>query len=524
MKETIQQTTEYYLSKLSDDQSFYNPEDFVNYGFPVFFVHRIQLDLEHQLLQSLSVPETKWVDTDDKNVAEGWQQFLHTIQTAARLPADEVELLLNEAIFDLIHILVEPRETIPDLLFGENTKLSVEEIREKAKWLVVYPHFGRVLVRYMERKGRKELTRGRCEEIIVTADKKITEDYSAFEWGEMLRPLFELIDSPVKPDLLSLFFEDRGMNHVAQMLEEMNPGLTQEVFVDTLYSFQEQKKGRSSEENAEYINKEEMLSPTEERENVNRRTFDLQENNEDNKPKAGRAEAATSDKRKSASKKKVDLEKKAEEPEADRDEPEEQPQARTQDALVSEEDRKKKQSFGEISQGRSGDQPKDESSRVLKEDSFSLNDFFTDSPERLDEKQTSAQGTPGKRINGFSAKQDRPDEAPMWQRFVDDEEDRKTNKSPYSDSEKQEKDDDQNDLKRYLKEREDYFVDSLFKGSGDTYRETLSDISRQNEWSDAYKLIDKRVFESNGVNMYSKEAVDFIDQLQTYFLEKKNRN
>jgi hypothetical protein len=525
MKETIQQTTEYYLSKLQDDRSFYNPEDFLNLDFPVFLVRRIQLDLEHQLQQSLSVPETKWVDTDDKNVMEGWQQFLHAMQTAARLPADEVELLLNEAIFDITHILVEPRETIPSLLFGENSKLSIEEIREKAKWLVVYPHFERVLVRYMERKGRKELARSRCEEIIAAADEKITENYTAFQWGEMLRPLFELTNSPVKPDVLSLFFEDREMAGAAQLFEEMDSALTLEVFVDRLYSFQKRRKGRRSEEKAEYINKKEILSPTEERENIIRKSLDLQRQSEDNEPRASQADTAASDKRKRpASEEKINSERKANEPEADKDEAREQSQIRNQGSRAADEDRKEKQSSGNVSKGRSGDQSSTESSQDLKEDTFSLNDFFTDSSEQFDEEQSPAKEPPENPVNGFSGKKDRPSEAPMWQRFVDNEKDRDAKKPPSSDFGKQENDDEQNDLQLYMNQSEDYFVDSLFKGSDEAYRKTLSDISRQNEWSEAYKLVDKRIFKSNGVNMYSKEAVDFIDQLQTYFLEKKTRN
>ncbi|NIT57007.1 MAG: hypothetical protein GWN00_12455, partial [Aliifodinibius sp.] len=52
----------------------------------------------------------------------------------------------------------------------------------------------------------------------------------------------------------------------------------------------------------------------------------------------------------------------------------------------------------------------------------------------------------------------------------------------------------------------------------------IEDIAAYDSWQDVSKYIEKDIFKRNLVDMYSEAAVDFTDRLQSYFLEKQNRN
>jgi hypothetical protein len=81
-----------------------------------------------------------------------------------------------------------------------------------------------------------------------------------------------------------------------------------------------------------------------------------------------------------------------------------------------------------------------------------------------------------------------------------------------------------NELKEQLSGDRELFVEEIFRGSDRAFDEAVENIATYDSWRDASKYIEKDIFKRNLVDMYSEPAVDFTDRLQSYFLEKQNRN
>ena len=75
-----------------------------------------------------------------------------------------------------------------------------------------------------------------------------------------------------------------------------------------------------------------------------------------------------------------------------------------------------------------------------------------------------------------------------------------------------------------LSNDEKLFVEEIFRGSDRAFDQAIEDIAAYDSWRDVSKYIEKDIFKRNLVDMYSEAAVDFTDRLQSYFLEKQNRN
>ncbi len=78
------------------------------------------------------------------------------------------------------------------------------------------------------------------------------------------------------------------------------------------------------------------------------------------------------------------------------------------------------------------------------------------------------------------------------------------------------------DLNSFLADKEDHFIENIFKGKEKKYDKALKEIQDFKEWEKAANYIEKKVFSANKVDMYSEEAVEFTDRLQEYFEKFKS--
>lgn len=234
MNRIIQQITDHFADQLPDNQSYFKPKDFHDLQFPSFLIQRILLVMEHNLQSSLGRPATDWADIDSDAVQESWNQFVSAICAEVHLPASCSREVIEAAVFDCLAILVQPRESIPEVLFGPEKELSVEEVERKTKALVVYRHFSRLLSRYMHKKSLNSLSKIRCRTIITAADQKMTANYTPEHWVQMLEPLFNLQKGNMDPSLLCLFFEDKKRDSLARRFASVSRLLSKKEVIDIL--------------------------------------------------------------------------------------------------------------------------------------------------------------------------------------------------------------------------------------------------------------------------------------------------
>ncbi|MCH8558803.1 MAG: hypothetical protein LAT84_13330 [Balneolia bacterium] len=234
MDQIVKNTTERLLRKLNPEQPFYTPSDMLEAGFPAFVVERIRLELETNLADSILPPSTDWAIMNAEEVTGAWQQFLDAIHNQLRLPNSYAKGVIESSVADLFDILTEPRKNLPDYLFVSSADLYPEEIEERMRWVVVYPHFASFLPRYMKAKKLDKITKERYASAIAQIDDKLSARYSPLNWAQLLKPLFTLCNEELEPEVIGRFFRDKNMLAEAERFESQKDPLDDHQFIELL--------------------------------------------------------------------------------------------------------------------------------------------------------------------------------------------------------------------------------------------------------------------------------------------------
>jgi|GEM_PF-1752636 len=520
MDQIIQNITEHFTEQLPKESEYYYIDDLKEQDFPVFLVERIRIELKRRLDQSFELPTTEWASIQAEAVRESWQQLLKVLQHKIRLPADYSRPVIESAVADIIKILVQPREYIPALLFGDNSQLPASEVKERSALLVVYPHFGRVINRYMEQKQKDKLSRKHCGQIIRRVDEKVTSEYTAMEWVQMLDPLFTLTDSSVDPELIRIFFEDRDMKTMAAKFAKNDAPLSRTEFIE-IFSAPVEKTKPTPSDNAPGMPDRKQKSDS----------FEKEEASEPAEQKLSSEKKESEDKAEEFAEKSYGSSKKSREASPSEGSP------IFDDANAANEEEPSDSDDNKNFQATSDEQTEISRNKEQEnEELASLNDIFTSSSEVETKSEESSNESSSGQSDEPDSEEDTEEESPIWRKFMDPEEeqsDQNNNEENGGDQnwftgesvdtphekarEREPVNEQQEELEQFLADDESYFVKELFNGSMQDYRKALRAISRQDSWKDASRLINRNIFKRNMINIYSEAAVDFTDQLQTYF-------
>ncbi|PAU94381.1 hypothetical protein CK503_06145 [Aliifodinibius salipaludis] len=519
MRQTIQKITQKLIDRLPENDQYYTIEELRSWEFPSFIVRRISVELKRNLSDSMIIPKTDWANTSTDAVLDAWQQFIDAIEDEARLPASYAQAVIETAVSDVMEILVQPRKNVPEVIFGAKDELSIEQLHQRLEAVVVYRHFAVVLSRYVQKKDLETLSKEHCSTIIAKADEKLTSGYSPLNWAQILEPLFQLQDDGIDTNLLRLFFEDKKMARIARKFDLMNTVLSRVEFIEVLSSpelldfdgyeddqsslFEDQptakKEDSDSDSSAPILNNGEEDEIDEEEE--------LQESeSEDEQLKSDETEEIEDEEDDSLN---------GVFREESKEEEEEEVTSETEEEKIESEDEE------------SGNQ--DISQEVEEEDSSP--EKKTASLEEQEDSEADADIT-----------SESEEETPIWMRYMSDEEVEEYEKE-HGDGEDEEVDEDGfidepiidltkedasdeeiKNLRNMLSDEEKMFVEEIFRGSDRAFDQAIEDIAGYDSWREVSKYIEKDIFKRNLVDMYCEAAVDFTDRLQSYFLEKQNRN
>ena len=532
MRQTVQKITQKLTDRLPENDQYYRLDELRSWEFPSFIVRRIAVELKRNLSESMIIPKTDWANTQADAVLDAWQQFIDAIRDEARLPASYGQAVIETAVSDVVEMLVQPRKNVPEIIFGNNDELPVNKVLERLEAIVIYRHFAVLLSRYLEKKELKSLSKKRCRAVITKADEKLTSSYSPLNWAQLLEPLFQLMDDEIDTNLLRLFFEDKNMPRVAQKLDLMNTTLSRAEFIETLSSpdmldfegyeddqsslFEDQPTADKSEqpnENNDGSGTDISISES----NVTESAITDSESSESEEDDTDNDEGEEDDSLNTAF---IDDEPvKSELKDEDVESADEANMPDPEQKGIEEGDDSDKVAENEEENNKNGDFPKltEESGNEIKENN---NSTQTDEPTKSSEKKG--------------------EETPIWMRFMSEEEIEEYEKEQEEEKERDEDgfiddpiidltQDDASDreikkLMDLLENDRELFVEEIFRGSDRAYDQAVEDIAAYESWQDVSKYIEKDIFKRNLVDMYSEAAVDFTDQLQSYFLEKQNRN
>lgn len=558
MQRNIQQITQQLVDQLPANNQYYRPEELRSWGFPSFLVERIIIELERNLDETLVIPKTDWANTQTEAVQSAWQKFADTIQSKVRLPASYGKAVIETAVSDILEMLVQPRKNIPKVVFGQDDQLSYEQVTERVKAVVVYPHFSRLIPRYMQKKELETLTKSRCRKVISTADEKLISRYSPLNWAQMLEPIFKLVGGEIDSNLLRLFFEDKNMPRVARKFDLMSGKLTRAELIEVLSSpemlnFEGYKDDQSTlfedQSAASPSPSAQKSSGTETKSSYDRSPDEQEKEQQDFRDKAIEEPEKTespADKvdQKSEGKSKEESENTLNSGFIGEDEPttEVEENAEDENSLNSlfNEQKEGEGENGESAPGNAG---------VTQEDEINDREKPNQPEKRAAADEINSETAPDESVRKESKEEiqqenrtekssDDEDEKPIWMRFMSDEEIEEYNRRKQQEDQADEveegfiddpivdltdeeaSDEEINNLRNRLSGNRDFFVEEIFGGSERAFDEAVENIAPYNNWREASKFIEKEIFKRNHVDVYSEAAVSFTDQLQNYFFAK----
>jgi hypothetical protein len=554
MERFTRHITEQLIEKLPSDREFYSPEDLQVLEIPEFITERVVIEMDQNLSESLATPTTEWASMDAAAVQFAWKNFIEAIKAEVKMPSSYAKSLFETAVADTLELATRPRQAIPESLFGVDKSLSIDVVKKRIKYITVGRKLAAAFVRYMEKKGKSEVTLDECIEIVAKVDEKLIAGYNSLDWAKETEALFQMAGPKVDPELFRIYFEDKNILKYAKKFDKLTENINRTQFIEVLSSpdieetddqpavkkdekvqkaktepqpskkptvspekkksdskdiylpedsilnsFQKRRFGSWTEEEEEPEEKEVKpvkSSTDDEKPLVERFTFDKEEADKSTEP-------ADSSDNHSSIYEELNLKKGSDDEYAEDEE----------ESFRSQFDPELIKKWKNI--GGSDSVEKEDDEFVLSE---------TEPPEDDDEGVTS--------IELYNETDDEED-VPMWRAFLEREDISKL-KEEEDESEDQEKPVVDNskkkepvikkagDIDKWIGKEKKRFIKEIFDGSEVVYQDALSKTLEFEDWKGASKYIQKEVFTQNRIDVFDEVAVDFTDRLHTFFLEYKS--
>ena len=234
MERLVRQLTENIVLQLPKDREFYTPDDLYELDIPGFVTDRAILEMTRYLSESIVPPHSEWADMEDKKVQKAWDKFIDTIVGEVRMPASFKNTVFETAVGDVLDVIIQPRTAIPAIIFGDEKTLTKEQVEKRTRFVTVNQHLSNTLVRYLDKKGKTELTLENCKSVITRIDERLIKNYNPLNWTQLLEPLFKLVGPSIDTDLLRAFFEDKEMYNISRRFDYLNTSLNKTGFIEQL--------------------------------------------------------------------------------------------------------------------------------------------------------------------------------------------------------------------------------------------------------------------------------------------------
>lgn len=234
MERVIRDITEQLIEKLPEEREFYTPEDLQVLDIPEFITERLVIEMDQNLNESLETPTTEWADMSATSVRFAWKNFLEAIKAEVKMPATYAKSLFETAVADTLELASRPRQAIPENLFGADEEISIDQVKKRIKYITVGRKLAAALVRYMEKKGKTSLTLNECSEIVAKVDEKLIAGYNSLDWAKETEALFQLAGPKVDPELLRIYFDDKGIMKYADKFDRIRDGVSRTFFIEIL--------------------------------------------------------------------------------------------------------------------------------------------------------------------------------------------------------------------------------------------------------------------------------------------------
>ncbi len=554
MQKVIDQITDKFIGQIGTERPFYSPQQLLKAEIPVYIVERIRILLEDKVLSDLKKTDSVWVDTKNKLFVSAQDDFEKAAISCSVIPQARLYEILHATVSDIVSVLVEPRKNIAPYIFREETVLLFEEVSKRCARLMVYKHFGTAIPLYMKKRELDELTIERCQSLVSNLDARIVADYTAENWSQKLEMLFSLCGGKLAPELLQRFFRDKGFDNTAEIFSSIDVAVTQSTFIEML-STENFKMELIKEQESEVKSVSESAKPVEAAEEVKEEIPEDVEEKEESLASLFQSEAVEPDineilgdieqeetlvfdsEDESESLNNIFL---SEDKNADEEDEDSEPVSNQKED---------KQAF-KSNLTSILDQAKDSYEGVVQEDEGFESELIEEDDLIIDASDPSEETNDPILEEHISSEEEDSsedeEEKPMWAQFLSEdqmevmmasrEEEEEPESEPTYNTLLVEDEDDEifeeeeavedssatMELNEYLMNSEERWVNDVFSGKQKAYDRGINELNQFDNWSDASVFLEKEIFSKNKVDMFSEEAIEFIDTLQSYFKEYKS--
>lgn len=549
MHKAVEEIIDRLIGAVKSDKPYYKLNHLLSAGIPPFIVERIRIEINEKLKSEIQLEDTDWADINQPTVQRAWKDFQSTLFANSRIPKDKFYVITSRVMTEIIKVYLEPRQHMAEYIYKGEEELEYQELVQRTDKLTIYKHFGRAIPLYMKKRKLDTLEKKRCKLLIHNLDANLVSAYSAKDWARALELLFTLFNGKIDAKLIQLFFEDKGLYLTAKAFNELDEEITKERFIEILsypdlLDVQLQEKFREQFREELIAQKNRFDHPDDEEvEQIDEKEQRLLDSFFGDYTESG--PQMTDEESFNA------LFKTEQNERSIFEEFEEVP-----DAEKISKSLKSGEQTDEIKEFRQNlvtvlDQAAHSFENLTKEEKEDLGSKKKKKPKKKKPEKAKEEPVdePGKAAAEAVSKpprgKDESDEAdegeeqePMWQQFLrpdqmdvlmggdDDDEiiidEESLGEDLIDEEDEQSEASEKAKLSDYLLGQKAVFVEEIFNGKEKKYEKAINNIEGLENWETATDYIEKNVFSPNKIDMFSEEAVDFTDRLQSYFNEYKS--
>ena len=170
---------------------------------------------------------TDWVNYDAPEMETAVRTFFDAMEAHTRVPADNWEDTLRQATHHSTAHLVRPVHVLTDFVYAERQKqLRLSKIIWRMKFFGPYTYLREAVQAFAKKHDLDVLGPDRFERFLHRIDERITDDYDADRWLQLLTPLFTVArqatgQEQVPTALLRTFFAEKRRKALEWELEAL---------------------------------------------------------------------------------------------------------------------------------------------------------------------------------------------------------------------------------------------------------------------------------------------------------------
>lgn len=140
---------------------------------------------------------------------------------------DEFFHSLEKGVKLLFNYTCRPQWTMAKFLFGETGKKAVVDILHELRFFYDYKYYRIILEKYFSTRNFIDFPINKFEELVGLIDHEMVKNFNSYQMAEIASPIFTLfnMDIPIESasvplEALSIFYDDKGNTAIVERLEK----------------------------------------------------------------------------------------------------------------------------------------------------------------------------------------------------------------------------------------------------------------------------------------------------------------